>query len=265
MIIAAMMQGEDTIKYLRRTAGVSVICCSEDSLLETVTSRAVDVVLVEPGANLDRLEELVRVVHQKRPTLTIALFCRLEPEMMRAVVRLCAVGATEVLLQGHDDVGAWCRRRAAETRRDAVSSILVAAISQKMPRSVAPFVRYCLSHAHESPSVDSASRAMGIHRRTLAKRLAAAEMLPPRAIISWCRLLVALERLERTECSAQEIATRMRFGSAAALYKMCSRYTGMSLGEIRKRGGLPVAVSIFLNEIADRRVASTASGGMLVG
>ena len=65
-----------------------------------------------------------------------------------------------------------------------------------VPATIVPFLRYCLEHARRNITVEEVAAAMGVHRKTLVDRLKAAHLPSPRAMIGWCRLLMAARLLD---------------------------------------------------------------------
>jgi AraC-like DNA-binding protein len=113
-----------------------------------------------------------------------------------------------------------------------------------------PFLRYCLEHARRDLSVEEVAAAMGVHRKTLVDRLRAARLPPPRAMIGWCRLLMAARMLDDPARTVEQVALKLDFPSGAALRNMFKRYTGLRTAEVRENGGVRCLVHAFKQEIA---------------
>jgi AraC-like DNA-binding protein len=182
----------------------------------------------------------------------------LTPEAARALILLAHVGVQEVILRGYDDPATWFRKCSYELSRASGPLPIMEYMAARLPTAVLPFVEYCLLHAEDPPSVASAASALGVHRRTLVHRLSMAGFPTPRLVLSWCRLFVALDHVERLNRSVEDIAHTLHFGSRAALRRMCMRYTGLTLAELRRRGAVQTAVRMFCGRVA-RPVATEAS------
>ncbi|MGH7718210.1 MAG: helix-turn-helix domain-containing protein [Gemmatimonadaceae bacterium] len=121
-----------------------------------------------------------------------------------------------------------------------------------------PIVAYCLEHGHRALTVAEVARHLGLNRKTLLNRLAAARLSPPGAVISLCRLLHATRLLEDPRRSAESVALALHFSSAAHLRAMYRRYTGLHGGrEVREKGGLRYVLDLLKREL-DRRLSASA-------
>ena len=249
-VVCAAMRAQ-----LRRAARqeVTILDCSEDNLLECVLSTTISAVFIQPTATPETMAEVVRSIHQTRPSIRIIIYSRLDPASARALVPLIKAGAHEVILRGYDDLAAWFRKGLAEEDVSTAPDSLFDQISPALPQVLLPFLSYCLRHAQEPPRVAASARALGVHRRTLVNRLAGAGLPSPRVMISWIRLLVALEKLEGTRDSVEEVAHAMQFGSAAGLRKMCKRYTGCTPTELASVEGSRTGVLLFLRRLAKQQ------------
>jgi AraC-like DNA-binding protein len=243
-----MLVSVETFARWREAAGrsVTLIQCSELDALDCVLSHRVSAIVVEPRLAVQALIDAVGAIHRARPSATIAIYCPLNPASARTIVSLVKAGAQEIILHGYDDPAVWLRRQLTEWRTSGVPTSMLDRVASVLPAHLAPFISYCFRHAHEAPTVSAAAQAVGVHRRTLVNWLRVAALPPPRLMISWCRLLSALERLVDSNESVEHVAHAMRFGSGAALRKMCLRYTGYTLTSLRSVGGLRTAVSQFL-------------------
>ncbi len=91
---------------------------------------------------------------------------------------------------------------------------------------------------------------MGVHRKTLVDRLKAARMPSPRAMIGWCRLLIAARMLDDPGRTVEQVALKLDFPSGAALRNMFKRYTGLRTTEVRENGGVRCLIHAFKHELA---------------
>jgi AraC-like DNA-binding protein len=91
---------------------------------------------------------------------------------------------------------------------------------------------------------------MGVHRKTLVDRLKAAHLPSPRAMIGWCRLLMAARLLDDPGRTVEQVALKLDFPSGAALRNMFKRYTGLRTTEVRENGGVRCLLHAFKRELA---------------
>ncbi len=107
--------------------------------------------------------------------------------------------------------------------------------------------------------MEDVANALGVHRKTLVDRLKAAQLPSPRAIIGWCRLLVAARVLDDPGRTVEQVALMLDFPSGTALRNMCKRYTGLRTGEVRQNGGVRCLMHAFKRELAAVGAARTRS------
>jgi AraC-like DNA-binding protein len=252
-MIRALLTRTGTIDPVLRRAceshQVILTGCSKELECAAVVSR-VNLVLVEPRDSLGQCTApLVRRIRQRRPEVHIAVYCPLNPTAARDLVELIKAGADEALLIGFDDPGAWIRRRALMFEQTSTSTGLLEALRPLLPAAARDLVTYCLREALSTPTVAGAAERLGVHRKTLVNRMAAAGLPSPGVCVAWCRLLLAFGYLEGTGHSVERVALEQGFGSATSLRKMCRHYTGLPLSELRQRGGVRHLVSLFLAEL----------------
>jgi AraC-like DNA-binding protein len=160
------------------------------------------------------------------------------------VLALAAAGVRELVLLGRDNI-VVALERAIQTaaRRPGLAAIL-AALPSEIPEAISAILRRCLEQFGRL-SVPDLARLTGIHRRTLHKRLRRVGALPPHALIAWCRIMLAVQALEQSGQSVEQVAFTVGFSSASALWNMMRRYLGCGPQEIRARGGLGYVMQRF--------------------
>ena len=94
--------------------------------------------------------------------------------------------------------------------------------------------------------------ALHVHRKTLAGWCHASGAPPPRALVTWCRLIIAVERLADARWSIERVARAMGFGSGSALTGLIRRHIGLSRAELRERGSR-VVVEMLVRRLAEGR------------
>jgi AraC-like DNA-binding protein len=143
--------------------------------------------------------------------------------------------------------------------RAAVDRALTAGIHARVIEAIRPhvradtaaFVRYCLTHAGDSPSIQHAARVLGMDRKTLRNRLVQQQLPPPREVLAWCRLLVAARMLEDPGRSVEQVGLALGCGSATALRNLFLRHTGSRPKAIRKLGGMRYVLGLLTATLRD--------------
>jgi transcriptional regulator GlxA family with amidase domain len=123
--------------------------------------------------------------------------------------------------------------------------LILDALRRHVPASVLPIFRYCLEHAAEPLTVTTVARAHGIHRRALEYRLSDAGLPSPGSLIAWCRLLIAVNQLEHTPKSQEQVGLELGYGTAGALRKAIAPHLKVPGQTLRKPGAFDRAVVRF--------------------
>jgi AraC-like DNA-binding protein len=192
----------------------------------------------------------VRRLRDEFPSVPIVMYLPMSVAVSGAVMDYAKAGVSQIVFQGVDDLKASLRA-AVNAALDQVSAAALATdLDPLIPATVMPFVRYCLEHARRDITVEEVAGAMGVHRKTLVDRLKAARLPSPRAMIGWCRLLVAARMLDDPGRTIEQVALKLDFPSGAALRNMFKRYTGLRTTEVRENGGVRCLVHVFKGELS---------------
>lgn len=226
--VAALGLGA-AVRFVDRRAEVADVLASDDF----------DLLIVEPrdaeGLSTPPLVSQVRAAH---PSLPVIAYCALAPGMSRDLVLLARSGADEILLRGFDDLGLAFRRAASRARQAISEEAVVRAWRARVPEHAWPIVDLCIRRASERLSVVELARMLGVHRRTLVNRLAAAGLPGPAAVQSWALLSIAASLLADRARPAAQVARCLGFPSLSAFRKMLRRYAGLTPRDLRAPGGV---------------------------
>lgn len=192
----------------------------------------------------------VRRLREEYPSVPVVMYLSMSAVASGAVMEYARAGVNQLVFHGLDDLRS-ALRSAVDAAIDQVSAAaLVADFESVVPPSVMPFLRYCLEHARRDITVEEVANAMGVHRKTLVDRLKAARLPSPRAVIGWCRLLMAARMLDDPGRTVEQVALKLDFPSGAALRNMFKRYTGLRTTEVRENGGVRCLVHALKRELA---------------
>ena len=192
----------------------------------------------------------VRRLRDEYPSVPIVMYLPMSAVISGAVMDYAKAGVSQLVFQGVDDLKSSLRS-AVDAALDQVSaSALSDELESLVPPTIVPFFRYCLEHARRDFTVEEVAAAMGVHRKTLVDRLKAARLPSPRAMIGWCRLLVAARLLDDPGRTVEQVALKLDFPSGAALRNMFKRYTGLKTTEVRENGGVRCMLHAFKRELA---------------
>lgn len=249
MIVAVLVReaaGRARIQDALRGHAAVRFCDATDELLLLVTNGLAGVVVADlrdrTGAST---LPTVREIREGFPSVPVVAYCELTPDTSREILALARVGVNDLILRGVSDVGVALRSAIVSAQDHCGAKGVLEALSPLIPASIVPFMNYCLEHARRSLSVAEVATALGVHRKTLVDRLAAANLPTPSAMIAWCRLVLAARLLEDPGRSVEQIALLLDFPSATSLRNMLKRYTGLRPGEIRENGGVHCVLHVM--------------------
>jgi AraC-like DNA-binding protein len=192
----------------------------------------------------------IRRLRDEFPSVPIVMYLPMSAVVSGAVMEYAKAGVSQLVFQGVDDLKASLRS-AVNAALDQVSAVSLAVdLEPLVPPTIVPFLRYCLEYARRDITVEEVAAAMSVHRKTLVDRLKAARLPSPRAMIGWCRLLMAARLLDDPGRTVEQVALKLDFPSGAALRNMFKRYTGLRTTEVRENGGVRCLLHAFKRELA---------------
>jgi AraC-like DNA-binding protein len=254
MIVAAMVA--DPISRARLTDALrneaSVRYCERLSEVTAMVEAGLAQLVVVDHRDHDGTPALpiVRRLRDEFPSVPIVMYVPMSAVVSGGVMAYAKAGVSQLVLQGVDDLKASLRS-AVDAALDQVSaSTLLGEFEPLIPPTIVPFLRYCLEHARRDLTVEEVATAMSVHRKTLVDRLKAARMPSPRAMIGWCRLLIAARMLDDPGRTVEQVALKLDFPSGAALRNMFKRYTGLRTTEVRENGGMRCLIHALKRELA---------------
>ena len=193
---------------------------------------------------------VVRRLRDEFPSVPVVMYLPMAAVASGALMEYARAGVSQLVFQGMDDFKTSLRA-AINAALDQVSAgALAADLESIVPPTIVPFLRHCLEHARRNITVEEVATAMGVHRKTLVDRLKAARLPSPRAMIGWCRLLMAARLLDDPGRTVEQVALKLDFPSGAALRNMFKRYTGLRTTEVRENGGVRCLLHAFKRELA---------------
>lgn len=192
----------------------------------------------------------IRRLRDEYPSVPIVMYLPMSAVVSGAVIEYAKAGVSQLVFQGVDDLKASLQS-AVNAALDQVSAVALGAdLEPLIPPTIVPFLRYCLEHSRRNLTVEEVADAMGVHRKTLVGRLKAARLPSPRAMIGWCRLLMAARLLDDPGRTVEQVALKLDFPSGAALRNLFKRYTGLRTTEVRQNGGVRCLLHAFRRELA---------------
>lgn len=220
---------------------------SAGELAGAVRARPVQAVILEPRDRDGVLTApIARSIREGFPSVPVLAYCEvMRPAASSDILALARAGVNELVFKDVDDLGVALRSALASAERRCLAARALSELAPHVPATMRPVLQYCLEHAHDALTVADLARAHGIHRKTLHNRLCEAVLPGPRALLGWCRLLVAAELLEDPKRPIEQVALSLDYPSAAAFRNMLRRYTGLAPSEVRVNGGAACILHAF--------------------
>lgn len=232
-------------------------CDHREELAALATHPAIVAVIVEPhdGAGLS-LAPLLERLRDGVPTLPLIAYVCWTAIPPADVLELVRAGVHDLVRAGVDD--------SEVALRAAIAGAAVACLASEVRREVGilagadarPVVDWVLGHSHQRPDIDGIARALGVSRRTIARRLASAGLPPAGELAGWCRLLLAARLMEDPLRTLESIALALDFGSGAGLRNMLQRYTGLGPREVRENGGMRCVLHLLRRRVSANRATA---------
>ncbi len=199
---------------------------------------------------------LVADVRRDHPSVAVVAYCSSSAGSSDDILDLVRAGAHTLVVRGVDDERHAFRAALRGAEQRCTAALVFERVRDHLPSAVAPLVALYLRADGMPPSVAEAAELLGVHRKTLVNRLAAAGCPTPRALRTWCRLFVAARLLEEPGRTIDSIARQLDFDSTTGLRNALKRYTGHGAGAVRAAGGLADVLARFNAACAARRPAS---------
>jgi AraC-like DNA-binding protein len=256
----------------RRTRGPAIVWCdSADELVAAVAGHDAQAGIIEIGGadpgddttrakgGISRLEEVIGMLRAEHPRVPVLIYAPLTAAASRAIVALARAGITNVIIAGHDDLNHAVRPILDASASACTAEAAYARLSAVASPGVAAILSYALRYGTAAPTVAAAARAVRVHRKTLAAWCLASGAPSPRVLITWCRLVIAVERLVEARWPAERVARAFGFGSGSALAGLIRRHIGLTRTELRARGS-GVVIEMLAQRLVDGR-RRTEPGG----
>jgi AraC-like DNA-binding protein len=258
----------------RRTRGPVILWCdSADELVAAVARHDTRAAIIEIGGSesgddttgaaggISRLEEVTRTLRAEYPSVPVLIYAPLTAAASRTIVALARAGITNVIIAGHDDLNHAVRPILDASASACAAEVAFARLSAVASPGVAVILGYALRYGTTAPTVAAAARALRVHRKTLAAWCLASGAPSPRVLITWCRLVIAAERLAEARWPTERVARAFGFGSGSALAGLIRRHLGLTRAQLRE-GGSGIVIEMLVRRLIDgRRRSETGDRG----
>ena len=185
-----------------------------DELDSVVRRSAVDIAVVDPGADgLVRTSE-IRSLLDQYPTLPMVLYTQLSPLALKALVELAKHGTQQVVLHRFDDAPDKFRSVLERQPGSTLSSLILERLSEPMgalPGNLARAVERMFKRPGQFFGVPDLASAAQMPRRTVYRYFEVVGLASPRMVVSGARMLRAYSYMREPGHSLLDVARKLGY------------------------------------------------------
>jgi AraC-like DNA-binding protein len=249
----------------RRTPSVGILwCATGDALYAAIADGGATAAVIELGdaspdadGGVSCVERVTRSLREEYPAVPVLVYAPLTAAASRAMLGLGRAGVVNAIIAGHDDLSHTFGPILAAAASVCVAEDAYTRLSSVASGGVRAILNYALRYVCVAPTVADAARVLRVHRKTLTVWCRSSGAPSPQVLVTWCRLIIAAERLVERGWSTERVARALGFASGSALASMFKRHLGLTRPALRERGS-GVVVEMLVRRLADGR--SRAAG-----
>ena len=182
---------------------------------------------------------------ERHPTVPVLGYCSAGAKHAADLRDLARAGVHELIFADIDDHPALLRAKLTRGEEACAAASVLRCIRGLLPPTLMSVAQYCLEFPRDSHEISRIASALGVHRKTLVNWCERAGVPPPSALVTWVRLLLAVELLRSRGQSVERIANALEFASSTALRNLCRRYFNLRPTELRTSAGRLTAYRAF--------------------
>jgi AraC-like DNA-binding protein len=187
---------------------------------------------------------------ERYPTITVLGYCAADAHHATELRDLARAGVHELLFADVDDHPALLRAKLTRGEEARAAAAVLQEIEGLLPTVLASLVEYCVQYPRDSHEISRIACALGVHRKTLVNWCERAHVPPPSTLVTWVRLLLAVEMLRSPGQSVERVANALEFASATSLRNLCRRYFRLRPMDLRAPVGRAAAYQAFANAVS---------------
>jgi AraC-like DNA-binding protein len=191
------------------------------------------------------------------PTVPFLGYCGIGVSHADELRELARAGVHELVFRNVDDHPSLLLSKLGRGIEACAGAHVLRRLSEQLPEALHGVVAYCASFPRESHEIEKVALALGVHRKTLVNWCHRAHAPPPSVLVTWVRLLLAVEILQSPGHTIERVAHSLEFPSGSAFRNLCRRYLGHRPAELRSSEGREAAYRAFTWSLEMQRPAST--------
>jgi len=219
-----------------------------DELSITLRERAMRVVAVLAEARDTRnnpVAPILTMLMAQFPAVPFLGYCGIGVSHAEELRELARSGVHELVFRDIDDLPTLLRAKLGRGIEACAGAQVVRRLSAELPESLHGVVSYCVNFPRDSHEIERVALALGVHRKTLVNWCRRAHAPPPSTLVTWVRLLLAVEILQSPGHTIERVAHGLEFASGSSFRNLCRRYFGRRPAELRSPAGREAAYRAF--------------------
>ena len=130
----------------------------------------------------------------------------------------------------------------------SLATRVVLGAGKNLPTLAQEALRWAIEHAEARPQVSELAAALAMSPRALLREMKALDLVPPRTLLLWGRLIRASHLLQRSSETVESVAFHLGYATGGALGKALKRHVGCSPTDLLQRGGLDWTLDLFTRQ-----------------
>jgi len=130
----------------------------------------------------------------------------------------------------------------------SLATRVVLSAGRNLPTLAQEALRWAIEHAETRPQVSELAAALAMSPRAFLREMRAFDLVPPRTLLLWGRLIRASHLLERSSETVESVAFHLGYATGGALGKALKRHVGCSPTDLLQRGGLDWTLDLFTRQ-----------------
>jgi AraC-like DNA-binding protein len=180
------------------------------------------------------------------PSLPVFVAADFSSAREERVAALEGYGLAGVITIGVDDTPEVLRERFRRVEGRFMKLLLARVLPAGMPGRAGAILDVAAEVVSTGGVGRDMARALSTSRRSLLRWMYSSELLSPRKMLLWMRLLQAAELLDDPGCSVLSVARACGYSSDSGLRRVTTKLLGKCPTELRRHGAFAEASRVFL-------------------
>jgi DNA-binding CsgD family transcriptional regulator/AraC-like DNA-binding protein len=206
-----------------------------------------------------KLEQVLRKLRRAVPDVPVWGYAPLDRISVRQAVRLAAHGLIVDVITTVDDLEARSRVLLSDAREWSEGEALWRVWEPWVAPETRGIVAGCIEASVRSATTYQLARKMNSSLRSLSRQTTKAKLPTARRMLTLCRLLRAMHRLDHRAASVKAIASELGYPSVAALRMQLTYATGLRLSRLKSGSRFAALAEVVHAELSEPRAHSTSS------